>query len=91
MKTQKECNMENTDKVKKLDDLLMLIDSPKEGAEVIFTIKGDSNKYRGIVQKKAPSLGKVAYTVVPKGPVPSNGIIETIHYKNRIFNVGGNK
>jgi hypothetical protein len=83
--------MEKNEKLKKLDDLLMLIDAPKEGAEVIFTIKGDSNHYRGIVQKKARSIGQVAYTVVPKGRVPSNGIIETIHYKNRIFNVGGNK
>ena len=83
--------MKNFDKIKKLDDLLMLIDSPKEGAEVIFTIKGDPMQYRGTVQKKTPSIGRVEYTVVPKANIAPNAIIETIRYRNRIFNIGGNK
>lgn len=77
------------ERLKRLEALLALLDSPNEGDEVRFTLRGDSTKYRGIIKKKAPTKGAAVYEVVPKTYPAPQGVIETIEYKGRVFKVGG--
>ena len=76
------------DRVKQLNALLALLDSPKEGDEILFTLQGDNTKYRGVVKKKVPSHGAVFYEVVSKTHLSLKGVIETIEFKGKVFKTG---
>ena len=79
------------DRIKELNDLLVILDSPKEGDEVLFTVKGDDTKYRGIVKRKLRGDKSAKYQIVSKTkPIPK-GKIEYIEYKGKIFNMEGKK
>jgi len=77
------------DRVKQLNALLALLDSPKEGDEILFTLQGDSTKYRGVVKKKVPAHGAAVYEVVSKTHPSPKGVVETIEFKGKVFKTGG--
>ena len=79
----------NLDRIKSLDALLARLDSPKEGDEVIFTLKDDSTEYRGIIKKKQNQDRAALYEIVPKTHPAPSGAIETIKFKGRVFKIGG--
>lgn len=79
--------MANLNRAKQLDVLLALLDSPNEGDEILFTIKGDNTKYRGIIKKKVSTHRTATYEVIPKTHPSPKGVIDTIEYKGRIFKI----
>ncbi len=79
--------MANLNRVKQLDTLLALLDSPNEGDEILFTLRGDDTKYRGIIKKKVPTYKKATYEVISKTHPSPKGVIDTIEYKGRIFKI----
>ena len=78
-------------RIKRLDALLMILDSPKEGDEVIFTLQEDTTKYRGVIKKKASQDEVATYQIVSKTQPTPKGFIETIEYKGKIFRMGQKK
>jgi hypothetical protein len=88
-KGQETNTIKNDERIKKLDALLALIDSPNEGDEVFFTLQGDSTKYRGIIKKKAPQQGAAIYEIVAKTHPAPRGPVDTIEYRGRVFKSGG--
>ena len=82
---KKEKQINDNERIERLNSLLARIDSPKEGDEVIFTIKGDSIKYHGVIEKKVLGTDTVNYSIVAKGRQPPKGVIEAITYKGRTF------
>lgn len=80
---------EKIDRIKKLNDLLVILDSPKEGDEIIFTVEGDNAKYRGIVKKKIRSDNSAKYQIVSKTKPTPKGKLKLIEYKGKVFNMEG--
>lgn len=83
--------MKKVERVRHLDALLALLDSPNEGDEVLFTLKGNTTKYRGVIKKKSPSQTAAIYKIVSKSQPTPQGVVETIEYKGRVFKSGGEK
>lgn len=76
-------------RIKQLDSLLAVLDSPNEGDEVSFTLLGSNIKYRGIIKKKKPANGAAIYEISSKTFPTPKGVVSTIEYKGKIFNVTG--
>jgi len=75
------------DRLKQLNILLTTLDAPKEGDEVLFTLEGQSIKYRGVVKRKTSSNATANYRIVSKTKPAPVGIIDTIEYKGRVFKI----
>jgi hypothetical protein len=80
---------DNINRIRRLDALLAILDSPKEGDEVSFTMRGDTTKYRGVIKKKASQDRAALYQVVSKTQPSPQGVIDTIEFKGKIFKTGG--
>lgn len=79
----------DVDRIKQLDTLLLVLDSPKEGDEVLFTIAGSKTKYRGVIKKSARKDKATVYEISPKTYPAPKGAIETIEFRGRTFRIGG--
>ena len=79
----------DSERIRQLDTLLLIIDSPKAGDEVSFTMEGSTTKYRGIIKKSARKKGATVYDIEAKTYPAPRGTIDTIEYKGRIFRIGG--
>jgi hypothetical protein len=75
-------------RIKQLDALLAMIDSPKEGDEIIFTLSGDPKRYHGKIEKRTMGDNTSIYQIKSKTKSPP-GRIETVEYKGHIFHTGG--
>lgn len=78
----------NDSRLKQLDTLLAIIDSPREGDKVLFTLVGDPNKYQGKIKKRQSGDSASVYEIVPLEPAP-RGTVDTIEFKGRTFRTGG--
>lgn len=78
-------------RIKQLNVLLKMIDSPNEGDEILFTLQGDNIKYRGFIKKKEQTQELVEYAIITKTFPAPKGVVETIEYKGKIFKTGENK
>lgn len=75
-------------RLEKLDSILALLDSPKEGDKITFTLVGSPIKYRGVIRKRTMITNASTYQIDSETRSPK-GTIDTIEYKGRIFHTGG--
>ena len=85
---QKGNKITDSERIRKLENLLRLIDSPNEGDKIFFTLVGDATKYRGTIKKKIPKSGVAIYQIVCNTRPKPIGVVDTIIYKGKTFQSG---
>jgi len=76
------------DRIKQLDNLLVAMDTPNEGDEIIYMIEGDDTRYRGKVVKRESSDKSAYYKIESNTKPVRKGKVVMIEYKGKKFKTG---